>query len=104
MKYCFGAREGGKYKENHYQNCMRTGISQTTEKNDKERCRGIVKRCTLIREETREVQENRLESFKKKGYQQLTMDSRKAQIKLLWFCWPGQRCLSTKSTVLKMQS
>ena len=74
-------QEGAKYEECRCQNCMSTGTSRKTEKNGKESCRrGTVKRCTLIGKKTREVQEKKIEYFKKKGDRQFTMDGRQAEV------------------------
>ena len=73
-------QERGKSEEDHCQKCMLTGISRMTEKKDKESCRGTVKRCILIMEEPREVQDKRIEYFKKNGDQKFTDEGRKAEI------------------------
>ena len=55
------------------------GILQRTEYNDKE----LQRHCEEVHtdlQETKEVQENRIDYFKKKGYQQFTMDGRNAEI------------------------
>ena len=51
--------------------CKRT--LQRTEKSGRNK-------CTLIKEKTKEVQENRIEYFKKKGDQQFTEEGRTAEI------------------------
>ena len=52
-------------------------------------------------DDTREVQENRIEFFKKKGDQQFTMEGRNAE-KLTWCYRPEPRCVTARSTGLKM--
>ena len=69
-----------KVRRSHCQNCVLTGSSRKTEKSGKESHRGDSEEVYTDQEEIREIQENRIDYFKKKGDQQFTDDGRKAEI------------------------
>ena len=55
-------------------------ISQRTEQTGKKSCRGTVKKCTLTRRRREKCKKTELNTSKRKGDQQFTVDGRTAEI------------------------
>ena len=69
-----------KLKRNRCQSCSSTGASRNTEKNGKKNGKRHREEVYTDQHETREVQEKRIEHFKKKGDRHFTDDGRGAEI------------------------
>ena len=76
----FDVRKKENKKKNRCQSCMSTGISRKTENNGKNEPQKYCEEVYTDQDETREVQEKRIEYYRKKGDRQCTDDGRGSEI------------------------